>query len=85
MVKITASIPQELYDKMKQHSDVNWDEVVVKAIANYIDRLEIAEGGAVPMKKLAKTLKDSGVDISNIDLEKAIKYYKEGSKLELTK
>ena len=36
----------------------------------------------VPMKKLAKKLKDSGVDISSIDLEKAIKYYEEGKKLE---
>ena len=37
---------------------------------------------AVPMKKLAKKLKDSGVDTSSIDLEKAIKYYGEGEKLE---
>ena len=36
----------------------------------------------VPMKKLAKKLKVSGVDISSIDLEKAIKYYEEGKKLE---
>ena len=36
----------------------------------------------VPMKKLAKKLKDSGVDISSIDLEKAIKYYEESKKLE---
>ena len=34
------------------------------------------------MKKLAKKLKDSGVDTSSIDLEKAIKYYEEGRKLE---
>ena len=34
------------------------------------------------MEKLAKKLKDSGVDISSIDLEKAIKYYEEGGALE---
>ena len=82
MVDITISIPQELYDKMKRHSEVKWSEVVRKAIASYVYRLEIVEGGAVPMKKLAKKLKDSGVDTSSIDLEKAIKYYEEGRKLE---
>ncbi len=82
MVNITISIPQELCEKMKRYSEVKWSEVVRKAIASYVYRLEIAEGGVVPMKNLAKKLKDSGVDTSSIDLEKAIKYYKEGRKLE---
>ena len=82
MVNITVSIPPELCEKMKRHSEVKWSEVVRKALANYVDRLDIVEGGVVPMKKLAKKLQDSGVDISSIDLEKAIKYYEEGRKLE---
>ena len=82
MVDITISIPQELYDKMKRHSEVKWSEVVRKAIASYVYRLEIVEGGVVPMKRLTKKLKDSGVDTSSIDLEKAIKYCEEGRKLE---
>jgi uncharacterized UPF0146 family protein len=49
---------------------------------SYVDRLEIVECGVVPMKKLAKKLKDSDVDTSSIDLEKALKYYEEGRKLE---
>ncbi|HKM60755.1 MAG TPA: hypothetical protein VJY36_07790 [Candidatus Bathyarchaeia archaeon] len=67
---------------MKRYSEVKWSEVVRKAIASHVDRLEIVECGVVPMKKLAKKLKDSGVDTSSIDLEKAIKYYEEGRKLE---
>jgi len=82
MVNITISISQELCEKMKLHSEVKWSEVVRKALTNYIDRLEIIEGGALPMKKLAKNMKDSGVDISSINLEKAIKCYEEGRKLE---
>ncbi len=82
MVNITVSIPPELCEKMKRHSEVKWSEVVRKALASYVDRLDIVEGGVVPMKKLAKKLQDSGVDISSIDLEKAIKYYEEGRKLE---
>jgi N-dimethylarginine dimethylaminohydrolase len=82
MVNITISISPELSEKMKRHSEVKWSEVVRKAIVNYVDRLEIVEGGVVPMKKIAEKLKDSGVDVSKIDLEKAIKYYEEGRKLE---
>ena len=82
MVNITVSIPTELCEKMKRHSEVKWSEVVRKALTYYVDRLDIVEGGVVPMKKLAKKLQDSGVNISSIDLEKAIKYYEEGRKLE---
>ena len=82
MVNITISIPQELSDKMKRYSEVKWSEVVRKALSNHVERLEIVEGGVVPMRKLAKKLKDSGVDVSSIDLDKAIEYYEEGRKLE---
>ena len=82
MVNITISIPQELCEEMKRYSEVKWSEVVHKVLASYIDRLKIVEGGVVPMKKLAEKLKDSGVDTSSIDLEKAIKYCEEGRKLE---
>jgi len=82
MANITISIPQDLCEKMKRHSEVKWSEVIRKALSNYVDRLEIVENGAIPMKKLAKKMKDSGVDVANIDLDKAIKYYEEGQKLE---
>jgi hypothetical protein len=82
MVNLTISIPEELCKKMKRHSEVKWSEVVRKALANYVDRLEVLEGGVVPMKQLAKKLKASGVDASEIGLEKAIEYYEEGRKLE---
>lgn len=82
MANMTISIPKELSEKMKRHSEVKWSEVVRKALSNYVERLEIVEGGAVPMKKLVKKLKDSGVDVSTVDLEKAIEYYEEGRKLE---
>ncbi len=82
MVNITISISQELCEKMKKHSEVKWSEIVRKSLTNYVERLEIVEGGVMPMKKLAKKLKDSGADTSKIDLEKAIKYYEEGRKQE---
>ncbi len=82
MTNITISIPQELCEKMKKHSEIKWSEVIRKALLNYVDRLETVESGAVPMKKLAKKLKDSGIEISNIDLETAIEFSEEGRKLE---
>ena len=82
MVNITISIPQELYDKMKLYSEVRWSEVVRKALAEYVGRLEILEGGVVSSEKLAAALKDSNLDISCINLEKAVEYYEKGRKLE---
>jgi S-adenosylmethionine:tRNA-ribosyltransferase-isomerase (queuine synthetase) len=36
----------------------------------------------IPMKELTKKLKASGIDVSKIDLEAAIKYYEESRKQE---
>ena len=82
MVNLTISISAELCEKMKKHSEVKWSEVVRKALTNYVDRLEILEGGVIPMKQLAKKLKEVGVDTSKISVDKAIQYYQEGRKLE---
>ena len=46
---------------------------------------ETVEGRAVPVEKLAKKLKDTGIDIADIDLEKAIEYYEEGHRKEKKK
>jgi DUF438 domain-containing protein len=82
MVNITISVPEELHDKMKRYSEVKWSEVVRKALADYIERLEIVEGGVVSSEKLAAMLKESNVDISCVDLEKAVEFYEKGRKLE---
>lgn len=42
----------------------------------------MVENRDIPMKKLAKKLEDSGVDISGIDLDKAIAGFEEARKLE---
>ena len=82
MVNITISIPDELRKKMKRHSEIKWSEVVRKSLANYVDQLKIAEGGVVSAETLSQKLKEKGVDVSTIDLDKAIEYYEEGRKLE---
>ena len=79
---MTISVPQELYDKMKRYSEVRWSEVVRKALAEYVGRLEIGEGGIVSSEKLVEMLKESNLDVSCVDLEKAVEYYEKGRKLE---
>jgi post-segregation antitoxin (ccd killing protein) len=82
MVNITVSIPEELYNKMKKYSEVKWSEVVRKALAEYIGRLEIMERGVVYSDKLVETLRAANLDVSSISLEKAIEYYKKARELE---
>ena len=82
MVNITISVPQELYDKMKRYSEVRWSEVVRKALAEYVGRLEIVEGGIISSEKLSEMLKESDLDVSCVDLEKAVEFYEKGRKLE---
>jgi len=82
MVNITISVPQELYDKMKRYSEVRWSEVVRKALAEYVGRLEIVEGGIVSSEKLSELLKKADLDVSCVDLDKAVEFYEKGRKLE---
>jgi Arc/MetJ-type ribon-helix-helix transcriptional regulator len=82
MVNITVSIPEELYRKMKKYSEVRWSEVVRKALADYIWRLEVMERGVVPSERLADLLKESSLDIGGISLEKALEHYAKARELE---
>ena len=82
MTNMTISIPSELCEKMKKHSEVKWSEVVRKSITDYINKMEIAEGGVVPSSVLVAMLKDSNLEISNITLEKATEQYEKSRDLE---
>ncbi len=82
MTNITISIPSELCEKMKKHAEVKWSEVVRKSIADYINKMEIIEGGVVPSSKLATMLKDSNLDLADITLDDTTEQYEKGRKLE---
>jgi hypothetical protein len=43
MVKITVSIPEELYKKIKKHSEYNWDGIIIKAFEKVLEKSEIQE------------------------------------------
>ena len=82
MPNITVSIPEELYKKMKRYSEVKWSEVVRKALAEYIGRLEVMERGVVSSDELVELLRESKLDVSSISLEKAIEHYEMMRELE---
>jgi len=82
MVNVTVSVPEELYDKMKKYSEVKWSEVVRKALAEYIGRLEVMERGCVSSEDLAAMLRESGLDVSAVSLEKALEFYEKMREME---
>ncbi|MCA9459226.1 MAG: hypothetical protein KC550_01620 [Nanoarchaeota archaeon] len=47
MTNITLSIRDDIYEKMKQHSEIKWSEFVRKAIEERIERLEEIEESRV--------------------------------------
>ncbi len=59
MPNLTLSIPEELHEKMKRHSEIRWSEVVRKTISERIEDLEL-------MDKLTKRSKLTQADVDKI-------------------
>ncbi|MBI2653142.1 hypothetical protein HYX00_06760 [Candidatus Woesearchaeota archaeon] len=59
MPNVTLSIPEELHEKMKRHSEIRWSEVVRKSISEKIEDLEV-------MDKLTKRSKLTQADVDAI-------------------
>ena len=53
MPNLTLSIPEELHERMKKHSEIRWSEVVRKTISQRIEDLELMEK-IVSKSKLTK-------------------------------
>jgi metal-responsive CopG/Arc/MetJ family transcriptional regulator len=43
MANITLSLPEELYQKLKDHPEIRWSEIARKAIQHYLDDLELLD------------------------------------------
>lgn len=56
---MTLSIPEDLHNRMKNHSEIRWSEVVRKSITEKIENLEMIE-------KLTKKNKMTQKDIEKI-------------------
>jgi len=70
---MTISIPDELYKRMKTHPEIRWSEIVRKAIAEYLEKLMPEE--KVEAHDLLGVIRETGIDIDSIPLEKAAEHY----------
>ncbi len=59
MPNVTLAIPEDLHNRMKDHSEIRWSEVVRKSISEKIDDLEM-------MDKLTKKSKLTQKDVDDI-------------------
>ncbi len=66
MPNMTLSIPKELHDKMKKHSEIRWSQIARRSILEKIDDLEILEKIT---KKSKLTQKDVNIISSRINKE----------------
>ena len=82
MVNLTVSIPESLYRKMRKFSEVKWSEVVRKALADYVMRLEVMERGVASSDELSEMLKEAKLDVNALSLDKAVEYYEKARDLE---
>ncbi len=64
-VNFTVRIPRKLYERMKRHPEVNWSEVVRRAMEEYLEKLEGSEP-AVPSEKVIEELLKMGVSPSSL-------------------
>jgi predicted CopG family antitoxin len=82
MANITLSVPEEVYRRMKKRRDVRWSEVAREAIVEKLERLEGPVGFSTSTSDLAKLLVKSGVNLSEVSVEDAVRYYRKMRELE---
>ncbi|HNW05667.1 MAG TPA: hypothetical protein PK655_00235 [archaeon] len=68
MPNMTLSISQEMYDKMKNYSEIRWSEVARKAFAEKINHMEMLDD----LKEVTQARKEykEGKGIKFSDLKK---------------
>ncbi len=59
MPNVTLSIPKDLHEKMKKHSEIRWSEVVRKSISEKIEDLDM-------MDRLTKKSKLTQADVDEL-------------------
>ena len=79
MVHMTLNIPKDLHDRMRNHPEIKWSEVVRRSIAEYL--LELAD--RVDGQDLAKLLKGDTLEaIEGLSREEIEEIYNQAVRLE---
>jgi metal-responsive CopG/Arc/MetJ family transcriptional regulator len=75
MPNITLSLPDDIYKKMKKYSEIKWSEVVRKAIADYIKKLEESRMEITTGELLDDLGNDFKKSLDELEFEKAVEGY----------
>ena len=67
---------------MKRRRDVKWSEVAREAIVERLERLEGPVGFNTSSSDLARLIAKSGVNLNEVSVDEAIRYYKKTRELE---
>ncbi len=43
MTNMTLSVPEELYNKMKQHTELKWSDIARKSFENKLNEIELLD------------------------------------------
>ncbi len=72
MAHITLSIPNNIYDEMKQHPEIKWSELAREKFKEYLKQMTIVRGSDL-MRMLPKETQKT---ISETPLKKAAEFAK---------
>ena len=75
MPNITLSIPEDVYRKMKEHSEIKWSEVVRKAIVDYLKKLEESKTEISTKELLDELGSDFKRSLAELNFEKVVEGY----------
>jgi hypothetical protein len=67
MVSMTLSIPKDLHQLIKKHTEIRWSEIARRAMWDYVRKIEFLDEIASKSK-----LTDEDVDEINKELKKAV-------------
>ncbi|MDT7862355.1 MAG: hypothetical protein RRA45_09100 [Saccharolobus sp.] len=54
MKTITIKVPDELYNRMRRHKEINWNEIIRNAIKAELDKIENVSTGSEIVERLKK-------------------------------
>jgi len=77
IANITLSLPEELYQKLKNHPEIRWSEIARKAIQQYLDELELLDKLTAKSQLTDNNVRELSDLIDTQVIEKLFKYQSE--------
>jgi protease II len=82
MKEISFSVEDDIYKKIKNHSEINWSEIIQRSIMNHLQKT--AKTKIISIEDLRKRLGPKLLQkVRQLDEKEEIKFYKKAKQLEL--